>query len=341
MRHVRVICAFFACVLALCACSSKKSVEHRFTENVMNASFDVTASGADVLPSEFELLCREALERVKNVDRATSTTDSVSDVCRFNSSDDGIDDASPIMQELLGAALLANEQTGGAYDPAIGELVELWKRSRDTGAPPDVRVEVALSHSGQEFLGVDGERVTKADEKLRLDLDRIRLGFAAEKALYNLDNSPLEYGTVILGDTVGFFGEPKSGAFTFFVRDHLDREFAKVTMGRGFITRVKNDFDPTTGVSSIIDPLTGEAVSGDVKCVIAASESGAASAAFAYAFAVTPAEKALELWRKCALDVDAIIVTDDGTVYATGRFAADGAIEIKEQEYHLIRIKDK
>ena len=341
MKIFRVICALFALSLALCACSGTKNVELRFTDTAMNASLDVTAFGDGVSEGEFDALCREALERVKNTDRVTNATDPVSDVCRFNSSESGIDDASPTLQEILCAALQASEFTGGAYDPAIGELTELWSRARDTGAPQDVRVEVALSHSGQELIGVDGEQVTKVDEKLRLDLDRIRYGYAAEEALLTLDNSPLSYGTVIFGDTVGFFGEPQSGAFTFFVRDHRDEEFARVTMERCFISRVKNDFDEASGVSSVIDPITGKAVGGDVKCAIVASKSGVTSAAFAYAFAVGPSSRAIELWHKCPLDVDALLVTEDGTVYATGRFAADGATEIKSEEYHLIRIKDK
>ena len=337
-----VAAAALICALAcLCACGSKKSTDLRFSGFAFGVAYEVSAEGEEVTGGEFDALCLESVERIKKVEQTTDMTDPLSDVYRFNASEAGVEDAGDMLQELLSEALVENELTYGGYDPAIGALTDLWTRSRETGAPPDVRVEVALSHSGQELVGIDGEQVTKADEKLWLDLGGIRRGFALEEAIRCLDNSALEGGTARIGDTVGYFGTPKDGNFTYVARDHLGREFAKAAVAGGYVSRVVNDFDTKTGVSSIIDPTSGKAVSGDVKCVIVRADDGVTADAFAYAFAVTSSKRTLEIWHKTAADVDALIVTDDGTLYATGRFAAEDALETLVEDYHLIRIKDK
>lgn len=341
MRFVKIMSALFFAVFVLCACSASRDTDLSFSDNAMGVPFEIFASGDDVDPGDFRLLCLEAFERVKNVERATDPNDPVSDVCRFNSSDWGIDDAGDVLQTLLSEGLYACDLTNGGYDPTLGALTDLWDRSRATGAPQEVRIEVALSHCGQELVGISGPNVTKADDKLMLDLGSIREGFAAQKALICLDNSALESGSVTLGNTVGFFAGAEDAEFEYSARDQKGREFAKVKVGAGFVSRVTVDYDLTTGVSSVIDPATGAAVHNDVKCVAVRSPDGAMSAATAYALASLSSKRAIELWRKCGFEFDALILLEDATVYATGSFAADDAVEITLDEYHLIRIKDK
>lgn len=339
LRLIRVLCVFALVALLVCSCSSPGKAELTFSENAMNATFSVRASG-DVSNGEFEIICREAFERIKTVERTTDAADAVSDLCRFNSSDDGIDDAGAMFQELVSASLVASEATFGAYDPAMGSVTELWSRDREAGAPRDVRIEVALSHSGQELVSVDGARITKADEKLTLDLGHIRRGYALEEAMRCLDNSTLESGSLTLGETTCFFGE-REGGFTYIARDDADREFARINVSGGFISRQKNDYDIESGFSSVIDPATGKAVQGDVRCAFVGASSGCASETMSYALVVLSSKRALEMWHKCSIDADVLIVTDDGSVYAAGSFADDGAVEITSPEYHLIRIKEK
>ena len=343
MKPLRTLCAILALTLALCACSGSKKADRQYSDTAMGVSFEVAAFGDELSESDFEALCREALVRVKNVEHVTDLGDSVSEICRFNSEKWGIEDAGEIFSELVSAGMYAHDLTDGGYDPAIGLLTELW--SRGGAASQDERVELALSHSGARFVTVSvtekESKVVKVDEKLHLDLGAIRCGYAAEEALRLFDNSALERGSVTLGNTTGYFGTPGDEPFTYAARDHHGKEFAKLKIPDGFVSCVFNDYNAQSGTSSVIDPSTGKSAKGDVRFAIVRCESGTMSAAFAYAFCVMPSARSIGVWRECPIAVDALIVTSDGTVYAMGSFAEDGAVELSAPEYHITRIKAK
>lgn len=343
MKPLRALCAILVLALGLCACSGSKKADLQYSDTAMGVAFEVAAFGDELSESDFDALCREAFVRVKNVERVTDLGDSVSEICRFNSEKWGLEDAGDIFSELVSAGMYAREITDGGYDPAIGLLTELW--SRGGAASQDERVELALSHSGARFITVSvtgsESKVVKVDEKLHLDLGAIRCGYAAEEVLRLFDNSLLERGSVTLGNTTGYFGDPGDEAFTHVARDHHGKEFAKLKLTDGFVSYVFNDYNALNGTSSVIDPATGKAAKSDVKCAIVRSESGTMSAAFAYAFCVMSSGRSIGVWRESPIAVDALLVTADGTVYAMGSFAEDGVTELTASEYHITRIKAK
>lgn len=339
MKPLCALCTLLALALVLCACSGSKKADMQYSETAMGVTFSVAAFGDGFSSSEFDSLCREALTRVKNVEHVTDLKDSVSDVCRFNSEKWGIEDATPIFQEMISAAMYAHDLTEGGYDPAIGLVTELW--SRGGGAPQNERIELALLHSGARFVTVSEASVVKVDEKLHLDLGAIRYGYAVDEALRLFDNSVLERGSVTLGNTTGFFGTPEGEAFIYTARDQHGNETAKLKVPDGYISYAVNDYNSVTGTLSIVDPATGKPAQSDVVCAIIHCDSGTMSAAFAYAFCVSSSARSIGVWRKCPIALDALLFTSDGTIYAMGGFAEDGAIELASSEYQITRIKEK
>ena len=323
-----------AFVFILGACSGTKRSDLQYTDTAMDTTFSVASfdDGAD--PDKFDATCREALNRVKNVERVTDTKDPVSDISRLNSEKWGIEDAGITFQRIVAEALYANELTDGAYDPAIGLLTDLWSR----GAPQDERLEFALSHSGARFITMSESIITKIDDKLIFDLGTIRCGYAAEEAYRLLDNADNGSGSISLGATTGYFGDPGDNGFTYTARDQHDREFAAISVPKGFVSRVKNDYDAAAKTSSVIDTTTGKAASADVRCAIVHCSDGAMSAAFAYAFCAMPISRFVEVWKKCPFELNAAILMSDGTVYTLGSFSEDGAVKPASSEYHITRI---
>ena len=335
MRKLRFICLISVIVLLISSCSSGVVDNYDFSDNALGCEIKINLRSDNMSADQYKKLCAEAMFRVRSIEGAVSRTDKNSDLCRFNASETGIEDADVALQCVLSAAFYACELTDGAFDPTIGTLTALWSENK---TPSDAQIEEALVHSGQSLVGISGANIAKVDEKLALDLDGIARGYALEKAVGVLSNSGVTVGTCELADSIGFIGTPPEGAFKVEETDHNDRPLARLSIDGGFISRSKRS-DGENG-ALVIDPITGKPASGDLRCVIVRSESGAYSDALATALLSATSLRAVELWRKCAFDFDAVLVTDD-TVYVTGRFASDGAFELLNDEYKLKKITEK
>lgn len=78
------------------------------------------------------------------------------------------------------------KQTGGAFDPTIGHLTNLWRRSKRKGIlPTDAQLTKARALTKWSYLMLDDKTkmVTLAMPGMQLDLGGIAKGFAADEAL--------------------------------------------------------------------------------------------------------------------------------------------------------------
>jgi thiamine biosynthesis lipoprotein len=121
------------------------------------------------------------------------------------------------LARVLAAAVGIAERSGGAFDPTVAPLVELWRRARRQGAlPADAALSEARERVGFGNLRVD--RAARTVELLRrgvkLDLGGIAKGDAAEQALAVLRDHGFERALVALGGDVVAGAPPpeRSGA---------------------------------------------------------------------------------------------------------------------------------
>jgi thiamine biosynthesis lipoprotein len=182
----------------------------------------------------FEATWQEIDGLLARIDGALSVDIPGSDVSRFNKAKGGESvSIGPITAELVSKAIEMYAFTGGAFNPAVAKLVDLWGFSprfrkndgrrmpydrllkSDGSLPlPDRRYVEAfrsLSDFSRVELGGDaanGFRLTKkardieidgARYSLQLDLGGIAKGFAADKALEVLKRHGYAYGYVNLG----------------------------------------------------------------------------------------------------------------------------------------------
>ncbi len=115
---------------------------------------------------------------------------------------------------VLSHALTLAAQTDGAFDPAAGAVVRLWREARRSGALPDpVRVRVARAHGGWRNVAVDtvARTVRPAVAGLWLDLGAIAKGWAADEALAVLRTNGVDRALLELGGEI-VAGEPPPGA---------------------------------------------------------------------------------------------------------------------------------
>jgi thiamine biosynthesis lipoprotein len=106
-----------------------------------------------------------------------------------------------------------NVETGGAFDPTLGPIIDLWdvvgRRSSGQGPPSDAEIEAALARCGSEYLKLDeaARTVYLAREGMILDLGGSAKGYAADAAKRVLESQGVKSGFVDMISTTVTIGD--------------------------------------------------------------------------------------------------------------------------------------
>lgn len=151
---------------------------------VMGTVFTVRAyPGRGMDGVRTEEACMQALACAGFWEKVMSAMDAESQLAALNAAPAGV--KAPVSPELRGVLCLSLEcarLTDGAFDPALGPCIRLWKKSRRRGALPSAEeLERARRASGWEKLRVEGDGVVKTVEGMRVDLGGIGKGFAVDR----------------------------------------------------------------------------------------------------------------------------------------------------------------
>jgi thiamine biosynthesis lipoprotein len=136
--------------------------------------------------SRAQAAARAAFERIAALDRMLGEAGSESELRRLEAGGRQWTPVSPDLLEVLTTAVAVARATDGAFDPAAGPLVALWRESRKTGKLPSAAaLEAARSSSGWRQLEID--RATGAvrlgKDGMRLHLDGIVRGYILQQGL--------------------------------------------------------------------------------------------------------------------------------------------------------------
>jgi thiamine biosynthesis lipoprotein len=271
-------------------------------------------------PSEF----RDDMEAVKaragELERQFNRFDADSDLSRINR------EAAVTPIEVSGdlATVFARSfrwyaQSGGAFDPTVAPLIELWRVSGEGGRVPSEEEldrargivglkEVALTHDG---------RVLFAREGMALDFGAIAKGFIADEVARLLKERGVKRGIVDIGGNALAFGE---GSFTFGVADPSSLRDSENLMGTvdvsGGAVITSGNYERFVTIegkrySHIIDPRTGKPIANGLMAVTVIGGEGADADAMATSLMVLGKEKGLELLSSMP-DTAAILVEHEG-----------------------------
>lgn len=192
----------------------------------------------------------------------------------------------PDMVRLLEAALLFTSLTGGAFDPTVQPLWQLYARHfsaerADPGGPPAAALATALAKVGHHGLRVNRDRIVLARHGAGVTLNGIAQGYITDRVVEMLRGGGLSSTLVDMGEVraigarpdgtpwqVGLADPDRPGALDATVAI-VDRAVA-TSAGAGFrfdrAGRFTHLFDPRTGQSpsryrsvSVIAPTATEA----------------------------------------------------------------------------------
>ena len=176
---------------------------------------------------------------------------------------------SPDLFAVLKAACTLAERSGGAYDPTIGPVVDLWRSAWRAGKLPSaIELADATARVGYEQIELHpwAPRVRLMQPGMRLDLGGIGKGYAADAALAVLRDRGITRALVDLGGDIAVGDAPPDRDGW---RVALDSTLAGRTNGDDAVVALQTAAIATSGdayrhmeidgvrYSHIVDPRTG------------------------------------------------------------------------------------
>lgn len=165
----------------------------RLEGRTMGTSYSITLTGHVSRPRLQKLSSRIEAE-LAEVNRQMSTWDAQSEISRFNHSEEcGPFPASEAFTAVVRRALALSRSTGGAFDPTLQPLLNLWgfgSESEERAIPSDAEIAAARARSGWEKVWLDGEsNLWKAEPEISLALGAIAKGYGVDAIGKILDDA--------------------------------------------------------------------------------------------------------------------------------------------------------
>lgn len=252
-----------------------------------------------------------------DVETAASRFRPDSEVSRIARSGSERHQVTPLLADMLRAALDAAEATGGSVDPTIGTVL-----ARLEAAAPALRASTVRKATWRD-VHLDGQ-VLRLPPRTLLDLGATGKAFAADRAAEQIADA-LGCGVLVsLGGDLRAAGPDPDEPWTVLVRDRVGEPASLVDLGEARALATSSSLHRTVGVERahhVIDPLTVRPVEPVWRTVSVAAESCTEANTWSTAAMVRGAEAPDLL---AATGLPSRLVGADGTVTRLGGWPDGG-----------------
>jgi len=308
--------------LAASGCGGAKRVTYGFQGEILDTRFNVTLAGSTKLDREgYREVSQRIQTRLAEVFTETSRELTFSDLTRINEAPAGEPiEISAEMVEILTEAQRIAEETRGAFDVTRAALVEAWGVSRD-GAEGKVPTEAELREAARRIgwtkleLDQDEKTVTKLEEGLKIDLEGMEDGYAADcvsAALLGMgwNDHAVQVGEEVLTRGVDRLGRPWKISI-----QRAPGSGGTIPISGRAIAVSGNDewFRVSDGeyYPKRMDPRSGRPIEHNVLSASVVSEAGAKAGAYSEALAVMEPEEGIDFAERHDLAALILVQNDD------------------------------
>ena len=316
------ILAAFLLLLCLAGCTPQpKSYTADFF--AMDTFMSITAYGEDEQAAQDTAVQLE--QRINALEPALSRTREDSDLYRLNHADGAVCEVSEDTYAAIEAAVQFAEWTGGAFDPTMAPLTDLWGINTDNAhVPEQAEIDAALTHVGYQNIELLGNNQVRLLNGAQLDLGGIGKGFATDAAAAMLDGTQGVLAT--LGGNIGAYGENPnrdSGNWVVGIADPDDNAaFIATVEVRDLSVVTSGDYEryfeqDGKRYHHIFDPATGYPADSGLRSVTVIDESSTRADALTTALFVMGLEEGMAFCEQN--DIVAVFVTADKQVHVTDK----------------------
>lgn len=297
----------------------------------MDTYMSVTAFGENA-----DAAVDAAQAEIERLDAMLSTGNGDSEIAKLNVS--GTAELSVDAGYLVERALELYTETDGAFDIAIYPVMEAWGfPSQNYQVPSEdvLQERLALADASKVSYDADSREISFGEAGMEIDLGGIAKGYTSARIMDIFRSYGITSGLVNLGGNVQVLGTKTDGSKWRVAvqspddeRDYLGvlsvSDKAVITSG-GYERYFEQD-----GIiyHHIIDPKTGYPAENGLKSVTIVSADGTLADGLSTSLFIMGEEKAAEFWRMHSDEFDAILLTDDGTIYVTEGIADDFSTEL-------------
>ena len=260
---------------------------------------------------------REILSVLDGIIARMSNWEADSDLSRFNRAPIGEWQTLPAdLLEVIQAGLYVARASGGAFDPAIGAIVQRW----GFGPPGSVAPVPLLSGRPWQAIEIDGVRARRMAD-VALDLSGIAKGFAVDAVAERLNALGLRHYLVEIGGELRGAGVKPDGQ-PFWVDLETPPGLSVPTMRvalcglsvatSGDYRRYRDEGDRR--LSHTIDPATGAPIDNRVASVSVLHESAMLADAWATAIGVLGPREGMQLAARQGLAALMIVREESGAI---------------------------
>ena len=283
---------------------------------------------------DLHALHRQTQDALDLVVAQMSTWEPGSDLSRFNRAPPGWVALPDAVMTVLSCAIDIAERSDGAFDPTLGDLVNLWGFGPPgaVAAPPArAALDAARARSGWRLLRLDpAAAMAYQPGGLHVDLSAIAKGFAADRVAQCLRASGIDAALVeVGGELVGYGTRPDSTPWRVLVETDPERD-----AGEPVVICLQDHAVATSGdrwhryrhagedFSHTIDPRTGAPVSRAPVAVTVVMRDAMHADAWATALSVLGRECGLALAADAGIAARFVAPTGTGVeVHASPAFA--------------------
>lgn len=303
--------------LFLVACSAKPEVIE-LSGSKMGTTYHIKVVADQLAPDD---LHQQIDELLSVVDNSMSTYKPDSELSRFNRMAVGQSmEISSDFAQVLQISKDIWEMSGGAFDPTVGPLVDLWgfgPTASDNLTPSAEQISEILQTIGFQHVVLDGLSLSKS-QPVELDLSAVAKGYAVDIVADRLEMLALPDYLVEVGGEIRVSGSnPNGEAWRIAIEQpqfmhSVNRVISVADMAVATSGDYRNYFEQQ-GVrySHILDSRTGQPIKHNLASVTVLSDSCAEADAWATAFLVMGAEQSMQIAEKTRLPIYLLIKEGD------------------------------
>jgi FAD:protein FMN transferase len=328
---------FLSLIALFLSCSSSDDERTAYGE-ALGTTYSIKYYSEDRIPLD------KALDSIfERVNQSMSTYRESSDISRLNRGDSLVH-VDSLFQEVFRLSKEVWEESGGYFDPTVGDLVNQYGFGPETDPKviDSVTIDSLMQFVGFQRLKLEEDRVIKESPEIYVDFNAVAKGYAVDLIGHYLDSKNVEDYLVELGGELLARGvnRKKDNFWTVGIDDPQqeagqreltaaielkDRAMATSGNYRKFRT------NPETGAIYVhtINPLTGFAGQSDLLSVTVLAENCALADAYATAFMAMGYDLSKIILNKLD-NVDAFLIyaTTNGEI---GEYATPGFEEVRKE----------